>query len=392
MRQISVEERRVRLARRHALAVRTARVEEAAAAVVGLHSSDPATVFLSAWARVDGFAPADLEDALYERRSLVRMIGMRRTLFVVPRDLAAVMDEACATALAPGELTRLVRMLEDQGIARPGKGRAWVNRVAKATLDALEARGDSTARELTGDVPELAAQLRFGEGKTWGGTMGVSTRILFLLATQGRIVRGRPVGTWMSGQYRWATTERWLGEPLAKIDHETACAELLRRYLRAFGPATAADVRWWTGWTVGLTTKTLRDLDVVDVELDGATGFVLPDDHGAPADPEPWVALLPGLDPTVMGWKERHWYLGDHGAELFDRNGNAGPTVWANGRVVGGWTQAPDGSIEVALLERVDAASRRRIDAERKRLPEWLGDLRIQSRFRTPFEKRLAGS
>ena len=65
--------------------------------------------------------------------------------------------------------------------------------------------------------------------------------------------------------------------------------------------------------------------------------------------------LLPGADPTVMGWKERTCYLGEHAPELFDRNGNAGPTVWANGRVVGGWTQHDDGELVVGLLEPVDA-------------------------------------
>ena len=389
---MNVEERRARLGLRHGLAAPEPSVDDAAAALVGLHSSDPATVFLSAWARVDGFAPSDLEDALYERRSLVRMIGMRRTLFVVPRDLAAVMDEACATAVAPGELSRLVRMLEEQGIARPGLGRAWVDRVADATFAALQARGVSSARELTKDVPELGAKLTFGEGKRWGGTMGVSTRILFLLATQGRIVRVKPIGTWMSGQYRWATTDHWLGGPLPRIGHAEACAELLRRYLRAFGPATTSDIRWWAGWTAAATAKTLGAIEAVDVELDEGTGHVLPDDLDPPAEVGPWAALLPGLDPTVMGWKERAWYLGRHGSELFDRNGNAGPTVWANGRVVGGWTQTAEGEIEIVLLERVDAATRKRIDAERERLPAWLGGLRIRARFPTPFEKRLAGA
>jgi hypothetical protein len=357
--------------------------------MVGLHSSDPATVFLSMWARVDGFVPADLEKALYERRSLVRMLGMRRTLFVVPRDLAAVMDEACTKALVPGERTRLVRMLEEQRIAPKGKGERWLDRVAAATLQALVARGEATARELSKDVPELSAKLSFGEGKTWAGTMGVSTRVLFLLATQGRIVRARPLGTWTSGQYRWAPIDRWLGEPLPAIDHAEACAELLRRWLRTFGPATRTDIRWWTGWTARLATKTLEAIGAEEVELDEGTGFVLPDDVKTVGKVEPWVALLPGLDSTVMGWKERAWYLGAHAAELFDRNGNAGPTVWMNGHVVGGWAQTSDGEVLVELLEPVDAQTGKRIDAERNRLREWLGDVRVKTRFPTPLERTL---
>jgi hypothetical protein len=389
VRTIGVEERRARLGVRHRLARAAVSPDEAATEMVGLHSSDPATVFLSTWARVDGFAPADLEDALYERRSLVRMLGMRRTLFVVPRDLAAVMDEACTKALVPGERKRLVNLLEKQRIAPKGTGARWLERVEAETLQALVARGQATARELTKDVPELGGKLSFGEGKTWAGTMGVSTRVLFLLATQGRIVRARPLGAWTSGQYRWAPTEAWLGGPLPAIDHADACSELLRRWLRAFGPATTTDIRWWTGWTARLAKQTLEAIGAEEVELDEGIGYVLPDDVKKVSRVEPWVALLPGLDPTVMGWKDRGWYLGDHASELFDRNGNAGPTVWANGQVVGGWAQNGDGEVIVELLETVDAKTRKMIAAERNRLREWLGDVRIKTRFPTPLERTL---
>ena len=390
MSRIGIQERRARVGVRHRLARHAGSAEEAAADLVGLHSSDPATVYLSAWARVRGFTPADLEAALYDRRSLVRMLGMRRTLFVVPVDLAAVMDEACTKALAPGERKRLVRMLEEQGIAPEGKADRWLDRVAAETLSALTARGEATARDVTKDVPELAAKLLFGEGKTWAGSMGVSTRVLFLLASAGLIVRGRPLGGWMSGQYRWASTESWLGARLPSLDHADACRELLGRWLRTFGPATITDIRWWTGWTAKLAAKTLDATEVVEVELDEGTGYVLADDLEAMDDPDPWVALLPSLDPTVMGWKDRSWYLGDHASELFDRNGNAGPTVWANGGVVGGWTQAVDGEVLVEFLEPVDAGTRRMIDTERDRLRAWLGDARIRPRFRTPMERRLS--
>jgi hypothetical protein len=102
------------------------------------------------------------------------------------------------------------------------------------------------------------------------------------------------------------------------------------------------------------------------------------------------VAFLPALDPTVMGWKQRAWFLGPHGEELFDRNGNAGPTVWADGRVVGGWAQGPDGSVRYELLEKVDAAVGRRIQSEATQLERWFAGVRVTPRFRTPLEKRLA--
>jgi hypothetical protein len=91
-----------------------------------------------------------------------------------------------------------------------------------------------------------------------------------------------------------------------------------------------------------------------------------------------------------MGWKERGWYLGDHASDLFDSNGNAGPTVWANGRVVGAWAQTEAGEVVVEPFARLDAATRAGLDTQRGRLAAWLGNVRIRPRFGTPLGKELA--
>jgi hypothetical protein len=330
-----------------------------------------------------------LGDALYNERSVVRMLGMRRTMFVVPRHLAAVMDSACTQALLGAERRRLVGWLADQPPADDVD--RWLGDVERRTLLALDELGEATAAELKAHVPELAMKLTVRAASGTQATVGLSTRVLFLLATSGRIVRARPRGSWLSTQYRWATTEHWLGEPLQEIDERDASAELVRRWLGAFGPGTFTDLKWWTGWTVGKTRGVLGDVGAVEVGLDEGTGYVLPDDRDEPRPLESWVALLPGLDPTVMGWKQRQWYLGDHAAALFDRNGNAGPTVWLDGRVVGGWAQRSGGDVVVRLLEDVGSDVTRAIDAEAERLADWLGDVRIIPRFRTPLEKDLVG-
>jgi len=388
MRKVSVAERRARLALRHDLSAPAASVATTTSDMVALHSSDPVTVYLSAFARVRGFAPPDLERALYERKTLVRMLGMRRTLFVVPLRTAAVMDEACTKALVAAQRRRLITMIEGQGIAKDGA--RWLDRVSARTLEALRARREAAAVELTHDVPQLAKKLTIGQGKTWGGQVGLSTRVLFLLATEGRIVRTRPRGTWVSGQYRWAEIETWLGGPLPARPRREASAELLRRWLHTFGPGTTTDIRWWTGWTSAQTKQALADVDAEGVDVGGATGFVLPDDKDPVEPPDAWARLLPGLDPTTMGWKERDWYLGAHAGRLFDRNGNAAPTVWADGRVVGGWAQTPDGRVIVELLEKVSRPTRLQVEEERGRLEAWFGDTRVVPRFRTPLERQLA--
>ena len=388
MRRITIAERRARLAARHHLAVPVHGVEQVAADLVGLHSSDPVSVYLAARARVRGFEVAHLEAALYEARSLVRMLGMRRTLFVVPRELAGVMDAACTRALAPAERRRLVRLIAEQEVAAAPE--AWLADVERRTLAALAVRGQATAKELTGEVPELARKLSFGAGRTWAGTVGISTRLLFLLASEGRIVRARPRGTWLSSQYRWAATAHWLGAGLPDPEPAAARGQLLHRWLTAYGPVAMNDVTWWSGWTVRQAKDALAACGAEPVELDDGPGFVAAGDRDPVAPPARWVALLPGLDPTVMGWKERAWYLGDHAQQLFDRNGNAGPTVWLDGRIVGGWAQRRDGRVAVELLEPVTPADRDRVAAAAAELEEWLSGTVVTPRFHTPLERRLA--
>jgi hypothetical protein len=390
MRTIGVQERRARLGVRHFLARPAPSIEAVADRLVGLHSSDPATVYLSTRTRVAGMTHEQLEDALYERRSLVRMLGMRRTLFVNTPGHAAVIDAACTKAIAARERRRVIKMLEEQGVTADGA--AWLRAATRDTMAALHEHGELAGAQLSKLVPALRVKLHFGSGK-WAADVGMTTRVVFLLATEGTIVRGRPRGTWISGQYRWTPTDVWLGAPLPSIPTAEASATLLHAWLAAFGPGTMADIRWWTGWTARQANAALAAIDVEEVALDeGATGFVLADDAAPVRSRAHWVAFLPGLDPTTMGWKERDWYLGPHGPALFDTIGNAGPTVWADGHVVGGWGQRANGDVVYRLLERVDPATKKKIDAERDRLTRWLGGLRVTPRFRNPLEKELAGS
>ena len=244
----------------------------------GCTLSDPVTVFLSAWARVEGFDPEHLERELYDRCSLVRMLGMWRTLFVVLNDLAGVMDEACTKRAPPRQRKRLIAMLAEQAIT--DEAEAWLDDV-RAHLAALEARGEASARELTADVPELATKLTFGEGRPWGGTIGLSTRVLFLLATAGLIAgtTARPLDL---GAVPMGPTDRWIEGGLPAVPHDEACAELLRRWLRGSArprPPTSA------GGPVGRPGSRHRRSPrsrPSRCPSSGTQGWVLP------ADLEPW--------------------------------------------------------------------------------------------------------
>ena len=387
---MSAAERRARLVTRHRLGpgCRATSALDAAQAVVALHSTDPATVFLSVRARTAHLLPADVERELYEERSLVRMLGMRRTLFVVPRDLVPIVDAACSRTIAKRERRRLEQMVAASGISKQPE--AWVRRAMATALRAVETRGEAFTAELTKSIPTLAKRLHVGQGTRWEATQSAGSRILPQLAMEGRIVRGRPRGGWVSGQYRWTPLADWLGGAPVPLDPAPAGAELTRRWLAAFGPATELDLRWWTGWTAREARAALASVPHASIELDGGAGLVLADDIAPVDPPTPAAALLPTLDPTTMGWKERGWYLGPHERLLFDANGNAGPTVWWEGRVVGGWSQRRDGEIAFELVEDVGSEAVAAVEAEAERLAAWIGDARIAPGFLPPFQRALS--
>jgi hypothetical protein len=268
---------------------------------------------------------------------------------------------------------------------------AWISDAEAATLEALERRGEATARELASEVPALQQKVRVNLGKRYEGNIGMSSRILLVLALEGQVVRGRPLGTWISSQYRWAPMTRWLRGEMPEVPEIEARATVVHRWLSRFGPGTELDLRWWTGWTARAVRSALATVAAVHVDLNGQTGFVLPDDLDPTPAPEPWVALLPSLDPTTMGWKERAWYLRDYQKVLFDTNGNAGPTIWLDGRIVGGWATRPDGEVVTKLLEDVGLEAGLSIDSEAARLTEWLQSTRVVPRFPTPLQKELVG-
>jgi hypothetical protein len=389
MRRITTEERQARLARRHHLApeLRAADVLAATRALVCLHATDPATVFLSAHARVDGMTVADLERALYVDRTLVKHLAMRRTLFVFPRELVAIAQAAASARVARTERTRLSRFVQEGGLHADGA--RWLAAASTAVLKVLDGGEALTFPELRARVPLLAGSVEYAPDRKWGGAIPVGSRVLTVLSAEGRIVRGANRGGWHVSRPEWASMARWLGAPLEVPSAAEGTAALVRAWLRAFGPGTEADLRWWLGSTLTAIRRALADVDAVEVALYGGdTGHVLPDDVDEAPPVDPWVALLPPLDPTPMGWAGRAWYLGAHKAHVFDVNGNVGPTVWCDGRIVGGWRQTAGGTIELQLLEDVGRARRRALDAEARRLGAWMKGLAVKPRFPSPLSKR----
>ncbi len=395
MRRVTSEHRRRILVDRQLLGAdgRAARtIDDVVSALALLHSTDPSTPYLSLQARSEASID-DVDAAFYEQRSLLRFTTIRRTVFAMDHAAARAAHGAFNVALAQQLRTQLVKWL-DASDEVDGSSAEFLRDVESAVVESLRSEGPATGGQLAERVPGLRVRFDPRPGVASSKPIRITSKVLEVLGVELAIGRGRPTGADLtSGAWTWAVYGDVDTGNAPQLDQAEALAALLGRYLAAFGPATVTDMTWWTGLTKTKVRAALAALGAVEVELEDAPepGFVSSDDDltiGTHAGPS--VALLPGLDPTTMGWKQRAWYVDDRVATgLFDRNGNAGPTVWVDGRVVGAWTQRGDGEIVVELLDELEANAAELIAAEASRISSWLGDVRVNWRYPTPLTRGL---
>ncbi len=384
---MDVSERRARLVDRQ---LRASSAVDAARAVVVLHATDPATVYLSVLARCPQQTVDDVGRELYDDRRLVRMMAMRRTLFVVPLELVPVVHAAASLDVAATVrrrlLTQLATLPTDPPL--PDDLDGWLAGVEQGVTQAIERLGTASGAQLASAEPRLRTALLPTTDKAYDVRRTVTSQVLVLLGAQGRLVRGRPMGTWTSRQHTWEPAAAWWPEGIEPLDPAHARVRLVEAYLRRFGPASEADVAWWTGWSKGATRAALSSLDTTE----RAGGLVLADDTEPVPAAEPAARLLPALDPTPMGWKERGWFLPEDDRALYDAYGNVGPTVWWGGEVVGGWAVRPDGSVATELLADRGGEARTAVAAAAEALAARLGGTVVVPSFRTPLERRLSST
>ncbi|MFI7160945.1 MULTISPECIES: winged helix DNA-binding domain-containing protein [Rhodococcus] len=388
MRHVSDDERRARIGVRHALApsFRVDSPEAATRAMTVLHATESATVYLSCWARVRSLDAADVDNALYDQRSLVKQLAMRRTLFTFPRDLLPAAWSSASARVANTERARMAKDVVKAGIAVDGND--WLDRARAEVLTLLtEAPEGLSALEVRQAVPMTDVKVEGSAGEIWS-----APRVLTHLGATADIMRGTNTARFPVSRPLWTLTRHWLDDAPIDLESADGYREIVRRWLHSFGPGTEDDIVWWLGSTKTVVRAALAELEAVAVSLDGGdTGWLLPDDVATVCDPGPWAALLPVLDPTIMGWKNRDFYLGPHRNQLFDTRGNAGTTAWVDGRVVGCWIQDAAGVVHVRVLESVSADAQRALDAEAVRLTEWLGGVKIGTGYVSQAMKQAVG-
>lgn len=386
----SDQERVNRLAIRHRLveSQRTDHIEKIADSLISIHASDPATVYLSFAARMKQPRSAKISKALVQQRSLIRHHAMRRTMWVMTRPIGRLAHGAATAKLAQKSRADILKAIDNTLNIK--NANQWYDRATKRIKDFLLSEGPTTAREIGKALPRLAVPLQFGSEKN-PATLNAHTKILQGGGFEGTFVRGETAGDWISAEFQWAETLDWLGEPISGLTEEESAKEILRPWLQQFGPATLEDIRWWFGWTATLAKKSLTAIEAEPVQLSNDTqGWINADDIQMTETPDPWVRLLPGLDATTMGWKSRNWYLTPAQArDLFDQFGNAGPTIWADGRVVGSWIQRRDGSLAYRLHAQLDRKHEKLLNEAIEQFREFAGGIVVRPRFPARIQSQL---
>ncbi|MFQ5919167.1 MAG: winged helix DNA-binding domain-containing protein [Thermoplasmata archaeon] len=294
-------------------------VEEALVRTAGVSGAIPSGA-LSLAARVSNFSPADLDRALEEDRSVVRVPAMRGAVYLLPTDLAA----AGLSLARPGQF-------------RPALDRAGMREEAHEELTmAVEALLEGTQRTGT-EIRRALGPERIKRDLPKG------TFVFFLrgLSHEGRILRVGVRGGPRSQAFEYARTEDWIGAPLRVPSETEGLARLLPLYLDAHGPAGLQDLAWWAGVTQKVARTAVRRLGPREVRLEGRGDVVYTSDTPLPGDSRVHasrVTLLPHWDPYLTAHVDRSRYLPQRCQDrVVDRGGNSTNVILVDGQVAGVW-------------------------------------------------------
>jgi hypothetical protein len=337
---------RTLLQRQHLLARTSATPQEMARHLVGLQAQENLPPYLSLAARIEDFDPYAVTAGL-EDRSLVRFLVMRGTVH-----LLAAEDALFLRAWTQPVHEREIRISQSVGAAREVDPEAFAVALSDLLTD--------------GPLPQ----------KTIGAALAARfqghhpTQLGQLARSVAPLVQVPPRGTWKgTGGVVYQYVDRWLGRDLVEPDVE----EIVRRYLRAFGPASAADVTAWSAVTrLGPVLKGMADLTTYEDE-NGKVLYDVPDGELADEDAPAPVRLLGAYDNVWLSHAARDRVTDpDSRNAWMAENGASAYAFFANGWLVGLW-RAEEGRITILqTLRTLTKAERSELDEEIARVEELL--------------------
>lgn len=338
---------RATLARQLLLARHSVDAVEAVGRLAGMQAQEPGPPYIGLWSRVEGFEATELETAIEERR-VVRATAMRGTVHLLSARDYTRLHSAIAAALE-GDMARyLSSRLEGVDVAALIEdGRALF--ATEDSMSAAALRDALAKRHPEADVRAIAAVVR----------------------TSLPLVRVPDGGRWgFTPKARFTDAERWIGRPLRRRPDR---AELVRRYLAAFGPASVRDAEAWLGG--GGLGPVFERMASELARFEDERGRELFDLKDAPRpsgeEPAP-VRLLPEFDNLVLAHADRSRVISDeHRNRLTTKNLRVRATVLVDGRVAAFWKLEKSRGTATVVLEplvRLRAADRKAALAEAEAL------------------------
>lgn len=337
-----------------------------ASRLCGLQAQLMSSAELALWARVEGISRARIQQALWKQRTLVKTWAMRGTLHLLPADEMPLWH--AALKINPRYLRAAAWQkyfgisLEELDLLTKTIGRALEGRVL-------------TREELMQEVGELMGSASFGPKIIGESSWGV---VLKPAAFTGLLCFGPSVGQ----RVRFTHPETWVQRRQQALDPESVPAEVARRFLSAYGPATHQDfARWWNGGGTVVARQWIAALgdEVSSVDLAGTKAWILTEHAGALGEAKLTrsVRLLPAFDQYVIAASCHAEQLlpGVARSRVYRSQGWISPVLLVNGRMEGVWRHEVKGSrVEVAIepFIKTPAWVRRAATEEAERLAAFL--------------------
>jgi len=345
--------------------------------VGGLHATGATVPYLSLFSRTRNFTAELLDEELYVKRSLGKIRYVRKTVYILPKDMipAAFAATRSMIVLASEKYSKYLGVTED-----------GFEVASKEILSVLKGRG-MTTKEIK---------------KALGTRLNISP-IVNLMCDKGLLIRGNPDKGWRSNIHTYYLSKEYFPDmDLNAYDEEEARRLVVQWYLATFGPATENDVIWWTDFPRGQTKQFIEEMKerVAIANISGLKGdyFMLSSQKTSLASTSlpknPVVTLLPTLDPYLMGYKDRERYLDPkHYDFIFDRSGNATSTILLDGRVVGIW-DFHEPFVKIFLFNDVQKALLKEIHVKARRIGMFISGKAVYVKecdSMIPLTKRTAG-
>lgn len=314
--------------------------------LIGLQAQENLPPYLSLAARLDGFDPFELSGAL-ERAEAVRLLTMRGTIHLLLSD--------DALSLRPWVQPALDQQSSSNQMSRPARG------VPVAELVA-------TTRRMLADGPLPVRQLGLGLAEAFPGVPAGA--LAHVARERAPLLQMPPRGLWgRSGGVVYQTVENHLGRAMTVLD----VRELVRRYLRAFGPATPADMTTWSRVTrlAPVFASMADELVVLECE-DGRRRYDVPDGDYADGDVPAPVRLLGAYDNLWLSHRDR-WHIvpEDVRSRWMGTNGGVGNTVFVDGLMAGLWWWR-EGRVVMDVFVVLTREQRSQLDEEVARVEDLL--------------------